>query len=47
MIVCDDDATLELKVKTVRYFKGLEEVQSRLLQRDFTGDMVASASRHI
>lgn len=21
-IVCDDDATLELKVKTVRYFKG-------------------------
>jgi glucosamine-6-phosphate deaminase len=25
VIVCDDDATLELKVKTVRYFKQLEE----------------------
>lgn len=26
-IICDDDATLELKVKTVRYFKGLMETQ--------------------
>ena len=26
MIVCDDDATLELKVKTVKYFKGLMQV---------------------
>lgn len=25
MIVCDDDATLELRVKTVKYFKGLEQ----------------------
>ena len=25
MIVCDDDATLELRVKKVKYFKGLEE----------------------
>ena len=25
MIVCDDDATLELRVKTVKYSKGLEE----------------------
>lgn len=25
MIVCDEDATLELRVKTVKYFKGLEE----------------------
>ena len=23
LFVCDEDATLELKVKTVRYFKGL------------------------
>eukprot|EP00055_Hartaetosiga_balthica_P000453 m.136617 g.136617 ORF g.136617 m.136617 type:complete len:290 (+) comp10777_c0_seq1:59-928(+) len=26
MIVCDEDATLELKVKTVKYFKGLMRV---------------------
>ena len=28
MIVCDEDATLELRVKTVKYFKGLEETAS-------------------
>jgi len=27
MIVCDEDATLELRVKTVKYFKGIERVQ--------------------
>ncbi|KAK0641229.1 hypothetical protein B0T16DRAFT_336289 [Cercophora newfieldiana] len=26
MIVCDEDATLELKVKTVKYFKSIEQV---------------------
>ena len=26
-IVCDDDATSELRVKTVRYFKGIQETQ--------------------
>jgi glucosamine-6-phosphate deaminase len=29
-IVCDDDATLELRVKTVRYFKGLQETMEKL-----------------
>ena len=29
-IVCDDDATSELRVKTVRYFKGIQETQVRL-----------------
>lgn len=29
MIVCDEDATLELRVKTVKYFKGIERVQTR------------------
>jgi len=29
MIVCDEDATLELRVKTVKYFKGIERVQVR------------------
>jgi glucosamine-6-phosphate deaminase len=28
IIVCDDDATHELRVGTVRYFKGLEELNS-------------------
>ena len=28
-IVCDDDATSELRVKTVRYFKGIQETQVR------------------
>lgn len=30
-IVCDEDATLELKVKTVRYFKGLMDMHMRML----------------
>lgn len=29
-LVCDDDATGELRVRTVRYFKGLEEVAKML-----------------
>jgi hypothetical protein len=28
-IVCDEDATAELRVKTVRYFKGIQETQVR------------------
>jgi len=31
VIVCDDDATLELRVRTVRYFKGLETVHMTML----------------
>lgn len=30
LIVCDEDATAELKVKTVRYFKSLEFVTKQL-----------------
>jgi len=30
-IVCDEDATLELKVKTVRYFKGLMDLHMKML----------------
>jgi len=29
MIVCDEDATLELQVKTVKYFKSIEEVANQ------------------
>ncbi|BFZ60048.1 Glucosamine-6-phosphate isomerase (Glucosamine-6-phosphate deaminase) (GNPDA) (GlcN6P deaminase) [Saitoella coloradoensis] len=32
MIVCDEDATLELKVKTVRYFKSIEMVQRSVVE---------------
>eukprot|EP00656_Telonema_subtile_P007636 TRINITY_DN13586_c0_g1_i1.p1 TRINITY_DN13586_c0_g1~~TRINITY_DN13586_c0_g1_i1.p1 ORF type:complete len:340 (+),score=119.46 TRINITY_DN13586_c0_g1_i1:155-1174(+) len=31
IIVCDEDATAELRVKTVTYFKGLEEVHNNML----------------
>uniref|UniRef100_A0A674BP41 Glucosamine-6-phosphate deaminase 2 n=1 Tax=Salmo trutta TaxID=8032 RepID=A0A674BP41_SALTR len=31
IFVCDEDATLELRVKTVKYFKGLMHVHNRLV----------------
>merc|ERR1711865_134769 len=31
MIVCDDDATADLKIKTVQYFRGLEEIHNQML----------------
>lgn len=34
IFICDEDATLELKVKTVRYFKGLMNVHNRLIEDD-------------
>ena len=30
ILICDEDATLELKVKTVKYFKGLMPVHNKL-----------------
>jgi hypothetical protein len=35
--VCDEDATLELKVKTVRYFKGIQETMENLLRKPMEG----------
>ena len=32
LFVCDEDATLELRVKTVKYFKDLWSVHSQLNQ---------------
>lgn len=32
IFVCDEDATLELKVKTVRYFKGLMGIHNKLIE---------------
>lgn len=35
LIVCDEDATGELRVRTVRYFKGLEKVHMTMLGEDY------------
>jgi hypothetical protein len=46
--VCDDDATSELRVKTVRYFKGIQETQEALLHRPmdgYSGTALAGAGR--
>ncbi|XP_062514082.1 glucosamine-6-phosphate isomerase 1-like [Corticium candelabrum] len=32
IFVCDEDATLELRVKTVKYFKGLMDLHNKLLE---------------
>ncbi|XP_051822616.1 glucosamine-6-phosphate isomerase 1-like [Antechinus flavipes] len=32
VFVCDEDVTLELKVKTVKYFKGLMDVHNKLVE---------------
>lgn len=34
ILVCDEDATMELKVKTVKYFKGLAQTHDALLAHD-------------
>ncbi|KAJ1834016.1 Glucosamine-6-phosphate isomerase (Glucosamine-6-phosphate deaminase) (GNPDA) (GlcN6P deaminase) [Coemansia sp. RSA 2711] len=37
LVVCDDDATLELHVKTVRYFRSIEQVQDEMIGRENLG----------
>ena len=32
MFICDENATLELKVKTVKYFKGLMGLHNKLIE---------------
>ena len=32
IFVCDEDATLELRVKTVKYFKGLMGIHNQLVE---------------
>ena len=39
-IVCDEDATLELRVRTVKYFKGIEQVH-----KESTGGGTLSGSK--
>ena len=38
-IVCDEDATLELRVKTVLYFKGIQQTQEQLVRKPMDGYM--------
>lgn len=33
IFVCDEDATLELRVKTVKYFKGRKNMNNTMVQR--------------
>jgi glucosamine-6-phosphate deaminase len=40
-VVCDEDATQELKVKTVKYFNGLRETAQQVLGTEPTGDTAA------
>merc|ERR1740117_1212189 len=44
-IVCDDDATMELKVKTVKYFNGLRETHNHCVGSEPTGDTVTLTSK--
>lgn len=37
LIVCDEDATLELHVKTVKYFKSIEHVHQSLIGQENLG----------
>ena len=41
-IVCDEDATLELRVKTVKYFKGLMDVHTKMLGIEMRGHALNS-----
>lgn len=41
VIVCDDDATLECRVRTVRYFKGLEKVHAEMLGKEMIGTVTS------
>ncbi|KPU73189.1 uncharacterized protein Dana_GF15148, isoform E [Drosophila ananassae] len=36
LMICDEDATLELRVKTVKYFKSLMDVHSKLIEQQKT-----------
>ena len=36
-VVCDEDATLEMRVKTVKYFKSIQEVHGQVMQTQGSG----------
>lgn len=37
IFLCDEDATMELKVKTVKYFKGLNSLHHKLIEEPAIG----------
>lgn len=39
IIICDEDATMELKVKTVKYFKGLRETHDKMLESKISSSL--------
>ena len=43
-ICCDDDATMELRVKTVKYFKGLMETQKMMNSKPPMGYQSSAAA---
>mmetsp|Transcript_15148 Transcript_15148/g.31766 ORF Transcript_15148/g.31766 Transcript_15148/m.31766 type:complete len:297 (-) Transcript_15148:88-978(-) len=45
VFVCDEDATLELRVKTVHYFKGLQKTAEAIEEVDFGYDASKSKAR--
>ncbi|KAI9269128.1 hypothetical protein BDA99DRAFT_535204 [Phascolomyces articulosus] len=48
LIVCDEDATLELHVKTVKYFKSIEHVHQALIGQEnlgLQGELLSSTMR--
>lgn len=46
IFVCDEDATLELRIKTVKYFKGGQERQVFVLQKEPI-DVLNHLSKHV
>ncbi|KAG0178733.1 Glucosamine-6-phosphate isomerase 1 [Apophysomyces sp. BC1021] len=50
LIVCDEDATLELHVKTVKYFKSIEHVHQSLIGKEnlgLQGELLSSRSKRL
>ena len=48
IFVCDEDATMELKVKTVKYFKGLMDLHNKLVEEpDNPASPVKKRSRNV
>ncbi|KAF7721010.1 Glucosamine-6-phosphate isomerase 1 [Apophysomyces ossiformis] len=50
LVVCDEDATLELHVKTVKYFKSIEHVHQSLIGKEnlgLQGELLSSRSKRL
>ena len=45
IFVCDEDATLELRVKTVKYFKDLMDIHNKLVEDQGIGGSAKPSSK--